>query len=714
MEATIMKMAILALGFLISLSIVVAQPSPSSLPEGAMVHRDLSYVLGGHARQKLDLYLPKDGENLPLIINIHGGAFRMGSKENGVPLEYLSRGYAVASINYRLSQHAVFPAQIEDCKSAVRWLRAHASEYRLDPNRFAAWGSSAGGHLAAMLGTAGNVSEFEVGENLMVSSRVQAVVDYFGPTDFLQMDAHRLPNGQVHDMADSPESQLVGGPIQENREKVAKANPITYVTKNTPPFLICHGDADPLVPHHQSELLAAALKKAGVPVTFYTVVGAGHGRFDDPNIPRLTREFMAATLQGKAQREVRMAWWREAKFGMFIHWGPVSLTGLEISWSRANSNPKCPNKGPTPIDVYDHLYQRFNPIHFDAQEWVDTARAAGMKYMVLTAKHCDGFLLWHSQADGYNIANTPFQRDICRELAKAAHDEGMRLGWYFSPMDWRDPDFRTERNAVFVSRMQKELRELMGNYGRIDLLWFDWDGREPLYDQPNTYSIVRSMQPGIIINNRLDLGIGNNDNEICSANADYYTPEQRIGQYDDQNPWETCMTLGTQWSWKPNDTIKSAKEVIHILVRAIGGDGNLLLNVGPMPDGRMELRQVEVLRQVGSWLEKNGESIYGTRGGPFKPTSALVSTRKGNIIYVHVLKWGDETITLPPLRKKIVKSQLLTGGTVSVAQTDSAITLTVPKSNLQNIDVIVKLTLDGTAVEIMPLDAIDVGGDPAE
>ena len=174
------------------------------------------------------------------------------------------------------------------------------------------------------------------------------------------------------------------------------------------------------------------------------------------------------------------------------------------------------------------------------------------------------------------------------------------------------------------------------------------------------------------------------------------------------------MTLGTQWSWKPNDTIKSAKEVIHILVRAIGGDGNLLLNVGPMPDGRMELRQVEVLRQVGSWLEKNGESIYGTRGGPFKPTSALVSTRKGNIIYVHVLKWGDETITLPPLRKKIVKSQLLTGGTVSVAQTDSAITLTVPKSNLQNIDVIVKLTLDGTAVEIMPLDAIDVGGDPAE
>ncbi len=216
--------------------------------------------------------------------------------------------------------------------------------------------------------------------------------------------------------------------------------------------------------------------------------------------------------------------------------------------------------------------------------------------------------------------------------------ERMRLGWYFSPMDWRDPDFRTERNAAFLGRMQKEVQELLGNYGRIDLLWFDWDGREPLYDQANTYALVRKMQPDIVINNRLDLGVGNKNTEIRNPNADYYTPEQQIGKYDDQRPWETCMTLGTQWSWKPNDTIKSTREVIHILARVVGGDGNLLLNVGPMPDGRIEPRQVEVLRQVGAWLQANGESIYGTRGGPFKPTSALVSTRKGNVIYVHILK----------------------------------------------------------------------------
>lgn len=286
-----------------------AQPSTvrgaAGLPDGAVAHRDLAYVPAGHERQKLDLYLPKPGDGgtakagLPLIINVHGGAFKMGSKADDVPFEYLSRGYAVASINYRLSQHAKFPAQIEDCKAAVRWLRAHAVEYHLDPNRFAAWGASAGGHLSAMLGTTGETREFDVGPNLDQSSRVQAVVDYYGPTDFLQMDAHRPPNGMVHDGADSPESELVGGAIQDNKEKTARANPITYVTKNAPPFLICHGDEDPLVPFHQSQLLDAALRSAGVSVTFHRVVGGGHGGFRDPKVPELTEAFLARLLTPK-------------------------------------------------------------------------------------------------------------------------------------------------------------------------------------------------------------------------------------------------------------------------------------------------------------------------------------------------------------------------------------------------------------------------------
>jgi acetyl esterase/lipase len=267
------------------------------VPEGTAVHRDLAYVTEGHPRQSLDLYVPASDAPVPLVVYIHGGAFRAGDKADRPPLEYVAEGYALAAINYRLSQHAVFPAQIEDCKAAVRWLRAHAATYGLDPERVAAGGASAGGHLAAMVGTTGHETAFDVGEHLDVSSRVGAVLDYFGPTDFLQMDAHRLPDGMIHDTADSPESRLVGGPIQEHPDRVAQANPITYVTADAPPFLIVHGDRDPLVPHHQSELLASALEKAGVPVTFYTVEGGGHGGFDDPRVDELTRAFLKENLR---------------------------------------------------------------------------------------------------------------------------------------------------------------------------------------------------------------------------------------------------------------------------------------------------------------------------------------------------------------------------------------------------------------------------------
>lgn len=269
--------------------------------QGVAVHRDVAYVTNGHERQKLDLYVPPSATPLPLIIWIHGGAFRMGSKEgipfDPPPLAYLAQGYAVASLNYRLSQHAIFPAQIEDCKAAVRWLRGHAAQFNLNPNRFGAWGPSAGGHLVTMLGVTGWVKEYEVGEHLDVPSRVQCVVDYYGPTDFLQMDAQRLPEGMIHDGADSPESELVGGAIQAHKAATARANPITYVSADAPPFLVVHGDADPLVPYGQSVLLVDALKRANVPVDFYTVNGGGHGGFTDPMVPTLTQQFLAKHLQ---------------------------------------------------------------------------------------------------------------------------------------------------------------------------------------------------------------------------------------------------------------------------------------------------------------------------------------------------------------------------------------------------------------------------------
>ena len=271
-------------------------PPRQTLPEGTRAFRDLAYVTNGHPRQRLDLYLPATEGTVPLVVVIHGGAFMGGDKQGENVAQFLRAGYAAASLNYRLSGDALFPAAVQDCKAAVRWLRAHAAEYHLDAQHFGAWGSSAGGNLVAMLGTTGETKEFDVGENLEVSSRVQAVADYFGPTDFLQMDAHRLPNGMVHDDAQSPESRYVGGPIQEQKDVVAKANPITFIGAKTPPFFIAHGDLDPLVPHHQSELLEAALKQAGVPVKFYTVKGGSHG-FHDPTADKLMLEFLAAQLK---------------------------------------------------------------------------------------------------------------------------------------------------------------------------------------------------------------------------------------------------------------------------------------------------------------------------------------------------------------------------------------------------------------------------------
>src|SRR5262245_18845425 len=215
-------------------SLTEAQPPRPRLPEGAKIHADLEYVPGGHERQRLDLYLPaKADAPAPVIVWVHGGAWMAGGKDGGVPaLPFLDKGYAVASVNYRLSQHAVFPAQIEDCKAAVRWLRANAKAYNLDPRRIGVWGASAGGHLVALLGTSGGVRDLEgQGGNADQSSRVQAVVDFFGPTDFLQMDAHAVAGARLkHDPAESPESRLIGGPVRENAEQTGRANPANYAT----------------------------------------------------------------------------------------------------------------------------------------------------------------------------------------------------------------------------------------------------------------------------------------------------------------------------------------------------------------------------------------------------------------------------------------------------------------------------------------------------
>ncbi len=259
-------------------ALVVSCLYAESLPQypDVAVHRDLPYVTNGHPRQKLDLFVPKpkDAQKMPLLVWIHGGAWKEGDKSDNPALPALAEGCAVAGINYRFSQQAVFPAQIEDCKAAIRWLRAHAAEYQIDPDRIGVWGISAGGHLAALLGTSGDVKGFDVGENLNISSRVQCVVDWCGPTDFEEFAKFK---GEIPtDTPDSPITALLGGRVSERLELARQANPITYISKDDPPFLVMHGDQDHIVPLSQAEMFVAALKKAGVPARLSVAKGGGH------------------------------------------------------------------------------------------------------------------------------------------------------------------------------------------------------------------------------------------------------------------------------------------------------------------------------------------------------------------------------------------------------------------------------------------------------
>lgn len=387
-----------------------------------------------------------------------------------------------------------------------------------------------------------------------------------------------------------------------------------------------------------------------------------------------------------------MQWWKEARFGLFIHWGPVSLKGTEIGWSRGGERRGQGGKGGIPVDVYDNLYKEFNPVEFNADAWVALAQEAGMKYLVFTSKHHDGFSMFDSQLTEYKITNAPFKRDVVKELADACHKAGLRVGFYYSPPDWHHPDYRTENHAKYIEYMHGQLREICTNYGQIDIIWFDGlGGTAQDWDSERLFKMIRELQPHVIINNRAGLS------------GDHDTPEQTIGRFQNDRPWESCITICRQWAWKPDDKMKSLEECLDTLVRCAGGGGNLLFNVGPMPTGAIEPRQVERLKEMGAWLRQYGESIYGTRGGPYMPGPWGASTSKDNRVYVHVLDWPEEGLTLPPLPKKIVGSSLLTGGTVTVSQAENGIRMEVAEADRQPIDTIIVLELDGPASDIAPI-----------
>ena len=385
--------------------------------------------------------------------------------------------------------------------------------------------------------------------------------------------------------------------------------------------------------------------------------------------------------------------WQEMRFGMFNCWGPVSLTGLEIGWSRGAPRGGefrvRQGQGATPVETYDNLYKKWKPERFDPRKWVEIAQDAGMKYMIFLVKHHDGFCLYDSQVTDHKSTGpeSAWKVDVMKEVAGACHEADLKLIVYYSQPDWHHPDYRTKNHDRYIEYLHSQVRELLTNYGRIDGFWFDLGGKPEDWDSVRLFTMMRSLQPWLIVNNR------------CGLPGDFDTPEQRLGSFQLDRPWETCMTLGTQWSWKPDDKIKSLKECIDVLVTCAGRNGNLALNTGPMPDGRIEPRQENRFREIGRWLRQYGQSIYATRGGPFWGLGCL-TTRKDNTIYVHVLKWYGDRVLLPAISHKILAHEVLTGGTATVRQSDQGLEILVPLADRSELDTIVALHLDGAASEL--------------
>ena len=411
-------------------------------------------------------------------------------------------------------------------------------------------------------------------------------------------------------------------------------------------------------------------------------------------------------------------WWLDGKFGLFIHWGPASVAGVEIGWARMSHPYDHPGGTTVPDAEYDELYKQFNPVAFDADAWMLTAKRAGMKYVVFTTKHHDGFANWHTRMSDYNIANTPFKRDICRELADAAHRHDIKLGWYYSTRDWYHPDYLVGDNQKYNDFYHGQLRELLTDYGKVDLLWFDHvSGTWADYRFKELFEMIYDLQPGILVNNRAARFVfastaGTPDPEIAElVEGDFDTPEGKIGVFKQDRPWETCMPMthapdGGGWSYRPEVQTSRFSDCTKMLAACVTGCGNLLINIGPMSSGRIRPEELANLEAFGPWMQTYGESIYGTRGGPYINGQWGGSAMKGDDLYLHIFDWGEDgTVTLPPLPRHVLASHELGGEAVSCSQTTEALTLQLAGAKENDWHSVVRLRL--APGDDMPLIAVE-------
>jgi len=410
--------------------------------------------------------------------------------------------------------------------------------------------------------------------------------------------------------------------------------------------------------------------------------------------------------------------WQDMKFGMFIHWGPSSIRGTS-SWGRGNHPYDFAPR--VPINQFDSLYVQFHPVFFDAEDWVRTAKEAGMKYFVMVTKHHDGFCNWDSEYTDYDIMSTPYKKDVLRGLSDECRRQGIMFGTYYSICDWIHPEYpgryggdprppESSDMEKYMVYMKNQLDELIDKY-QSQIMWFDgyWEGPWTHERGMDLYKYLRDKKDNLLINNRVDRMRADKEGKSHPEKyaGDYNTPEQEVGAFDINNPWESCITVAEGWHWRPHGQLKSLKECIDMLVQTVGGGGNLLLNIGPMPDGRMELFQKKRLLQIGGWLDKYGESIYGTIGGPFKPNEWTASTRSGNRIYLHVLDWPGDTLIVPDFNQDILNNHIMGGETFKIKKSDkNDLLVSIPEDKRQKLNTILVFETEGPAEKIEVLDAV--------
>jgi len=418
-------------------------------------------------------------------------------------------------------------------------------------------------------------------------------------------------------------------------------------------------------------------------------------------------------------QDERMEWWRDARFGMFVHFGLYAVPAGTYKGERVDGLGEwIMHNAKIPVEEYEKFAPQFNPIGFNADEWVRLAKNAGMKYIVITSKHHDGFCLWDSKVSDWDVMDaTPFKRDILRELSVACKKHGVKLCFYHSIMDWHHPDAQapfwpnyndTSKSNPNFSRyvetyMKPQLAELVANYGPLGVLWFDgeWikDWTEP--QGKDLYAYLRGLQPSLIINNRV--GKGRQGMEGLSKGDDYAgdfgTPEQQVPPEGLPGvDWETCMTMNDTWGFKSYDeNWKSTEELIRTLADVASKGGNFLLNVGPTPEGLIPQPSVDRLQEIGKWMAVNGESIHGVSASVIGRPQWGRCTVKGNKLYLHVFHWPtDGPLEVPAVPGQVEKAYLLADKkrtSLPVAASEKGLTVSVASQAPDSIDSVVVLVL---------------------